>query len=216
MKVIKVGLSAFETRKIIKKCSSKELDKRFIDCLWEYVIFNKNINRSFVTCPFCNENHSFHKMYNLKNSKECKLIYNYKGAEVKVGNSMMFIVSGDGKMMYEIPDLYFHFFYEHNLVPKDTFKNIVIHGIKPGTDEYFEKIKKYFLNRKERELIKKNKLIVKGINCSICEREIQGEIAYRVTEKCNEKISSYICYPNIDSTEEIKYKYICYMCGHYV
>lgn len=145
MKHVKIRISSLGVQKIIEKKNSQMADREFLECLWNYVIFSKNVNRTFISCPFCNENHSFHKIYNFKNSKECKLIYSYNGTTVKVGNSIMYIVSEDMKVLYEVPDLYFHFFAEHNMIPREFFRKAVIYGVKPGTKQYYESTKEIFL-----------------------------------------------------------------------
>ena len=105
-------------------------------------------------CPFCNENHSFHKIHNFedcKKSKLRKLRYNYKDTTVKVGNAIMYIVSENKKTIYEVPDLFYHFFAEHNMVPREFFRKAVIYGVKPGTNQYYEYIKVQFLNNAEKK-----------------------------------------------------------------
>ncbi|MBD5088424.1 MAG: hypothetical protein HDT30_06365 [Clostridiales bacterium] len=149
MKYVKIKLSALGMRKIVAKKNSDRVDKAFLECLCNYVIFSKNVNRTFISCPFCNENHSFRKIYNVEDCNEgklCKLIYSYKETRVKVGNSIMYIVSEDGKVLYEVPDLFFHFFAEHNMIPREFFRKAVIYGVKPGTSQYCEYIKEEFLN----------------------------------------------------------------------
>ena len=158
MKYVKVKLSALGMRKIIAKKNSDRVDEAFLECLWNYVIVSKNVNRTFISCPFCNENHSFRKIYDFENSNKCKLIYSYQDVRIKVGNSIMFIVSEDGKVVYEVPDLFFHFFAEHNMVPKEFFRKAVIYGVKPGTSQYYECIKEKFLNDAERKFVQEKKL----------------------------------------------------------
>ncbi len=138
MKYVKVKLSSLGLRKIIAKKNGDKADEAFLECLWNYVVFSKRVNRTFVSCPFCNENHSFHKIYNFKDSKKCKLIYSNKDDTVKVGNSIIYIISEDGKVLYEVPDLFFHFFAEHNMIPRESFRKTVIYGVKPGTSKYYE------------------------------------------------------------------------------
>lgn len=86
----------------------------------------------FISCPFCNENHSFKRIYDIENVNKCKLVYHYQDLRIKVGNSVMYIVSEDKKVCYEVPDLYFHFFVEHNMVPRESFRKAVIYGVKPN------------------------------------------------------------------------------------
>lgn len=152
MKYVKVKLSALGMWRIIAKKNGDREDEDFLKCLWNYVIYGKNVNRLFVSCPFCNDNHSFGKIYNIKNVNKCKLVYTYQDFRIKVGNSIMYIVSEDKKVCYEVPDLYFHFFAEHNMVPRESFRKAVIYGVKPGTSQYYECIKEKLLNDTAREL----------------------------------------------------------------
>lgn len=210
MKVIKVKLSKLGMKRIIEtKTNIDYIDKKFQECLWKYAIYSKNINRCFVSCPFCNGNNSFRKMSNFKGSKTCKLIYSYEGAMIKVGNAIMFIVSEDGKLIYEVPDLYLHFFIEHNMVPNKKFKNAVIYGLKPETEQYYECIKKFLFNKN------KEKRIIENKKCSFCGELFQGQIAYKVDPDYKNVITSYESYSQTFLSNKLECKYICYRCGHY-
>lgn len=215
MKVIKVKLSAWGIQRIIDRKNSENKDMNFIQCLWKYAVFSKNMNRTFISCPFCNDNHSFKKIYDVTNYTKCNLIYAYQDAIIKVGNSMMFIVSENGKLVYMIPDLYFHFFVEHNMIPKEKFRNAVLYGVKPGTEEYFNYIQGIFLNTQEKKLMSKNKLIISGRRCRFCKTELQGKIAYRILDDYKNQICSYNQQINSKILDGSKYRYICYKCGHY-
>ena len=137
MKCIKVKLSWMGVKKIVSLRGSSA-DKIFLDSLWKYAIYAQNVNRIFVSCPYCNKNHSFKKMYNYKDSQYCKLEYSNKDVTIKLGNAMMYIFREDGKVLYEVPDLFYHFFAEHNMIPKESFREAVLKGVKPGTRRYHE------------------------------------------------------------------------------
>ena len=140
MKFIKVKLSWMGVRKIVSS-QGNSVDKYFLDNLWEYAVCAYNVNRIFVSCPYCNKNHSFKKIYNYKDSQYCKLEYCNKDVTIKLGNAMMYIFTEDGKVLYEVPDLFYHFFAVHNMIPKKKFREAVINGIKPGTTQYHDYMK---------------------------------------------------------------------------
>lgn len=173
--------------------SSQERDYGFLNALWKYVLFAKNISRILPNCIICNKQEEF--------------VYEGFGGIKKVGNGIMYI-PGYKDNIYLAPDILFHYFYSHNIIPTPMFKDIVIHASKPDTNEYKEIVREVYCST--------NRCgnVWKSIRCSWCGEIFEGIIAFRIGRNINkvriyhEKISDKIF-------RREKYVGICLKCLHY-
>lgn len=173
--------------------SSEEKDYDFLNTLWEYVLFSKNVTRTLPTCTICNE----------------KGVFKYEGlgGVKKVGNGMMYIPI-TSKEVYMVPDILFHYFYSHNAIPTLIFKDAILHGYKPNTKQYRDIVKEVY------DPNAKHSILWKNVRCSHCGEMFEGSIAFRISKRrgnvriFHEKIYHKLLYGE-------KYVGVCLKCLNY-
>lgn len=128
----------------------KKKDTEFLDALWQYVLFSKSVSRKLPFCIFCHEHGKF--------------TFEGFGGIKKVGGGLMYIPV-DNDQLYIIPDIIFHYFYMHRISPTKKFRSAVIHGLKPTSEQYTEKIKTFY---------KSKTILWSHIMCPRCGESIEG------------------------------------------
>ncbi len=192
MKIVKIDKNNIQL--IVQNIQSiEEKDYKFLNALWEYVLFSKNVSRTLPMCTICSE----------------KGVFKYEGLGgiKKVGNGLMYIPITE-KEVYIVPDILFHYFYSHNAIPTLIFKNAVLYGYKTNTDQYREIIRKVYDANDEHSILWKN------IRCSNCGNTFKGSIAFRISKsKGNVKMFHEKFYHKILYGE--KYVGVCIKCLQY-
>lgn len=170
-----------------------EKDQEFLDSLWKYVLFSKNISRILPTCVICKKHGEFE--------------YEGLGGIKKVGNGIMYIPITE-QVVYAVPDILFHYFFIHNVKPTETFRHAVLHSYKPNTNQYREIVKDiFYLNNKQNKAIK-------SIRCSNCGETFEGFIAYKLCRRRgNVQVYKDRLVNKIFNKE--KYVGVCIKCLHY-
>lgn len=172
---------------------SEEKDYEFLNDLWEYVLFSKNVTRTLPMCKICSGKGTFE--------------YEGLGGIKKVGNGEMYIPITE-KEVYVVPDILFHYFYSHNAIPTSTFRNAVLHGHKPDTNQYRKIVREVYDSNG------KYGILWKSIRCSYCGEIFEGSISFRISKhKGNvrmfrENFFSKILYGQ-------RYVGVCLKCLHY-
>ena len=144
--------------------SSEEKDQEFLNSLWKYVLFSENFTRILPTCVICNKHGEF------------EFDYEGLGGIKRVGNGIMHIPITEQEV-YAVPDVLFHYFFTHNAKPTEMFRNAVLHGYKPNTNQYREIVKKNYYLKEKRSKAKK------GIKCPNCGKAFEGFIAYKLSRR---------------------------------
>lgn len=189
MKQIKIGKGNINLI-MDKKEICKEIDMEFLNALWQYVLFSRNESRTAPFCEICYEHGKF--------------MFEGFGGIKKVGNGNMFIPIKDNKL-YIIPDIIFHYFYIHNAKPSSEFRESVIYGVKPDSEEYAEKIKPFYKPRTSFEAM--------HIKCPHCGMPLESEIAYAKGNSGN--VTVYQKKGRMQYREE-EFVDICFNCLHYI
>lgn len=171
--------------------SFEEKDYEFLNALWEYVLFSKNVSRTLPMCTICSELGEF--------------TYEGFGGIKKVGNGMMYIPITE-KEVYIVPDILFHYFYSHNAIPTSIFKNAVLYGYKPDTNQYREIIREVYCSGRNNAW--------ESIRCSYCREIFEGSINFRISKNRGEvRLYHKKFYHQILYRE--KYVGVCLKCLHY-
>ena len=100
-------------------------DIKFLNALWQYVLFGRDSwLRIMPICRigFCNLDFTFQGLGGMKRI-ELGWIY----------------IPVDNDKLYVIPDIVFHYFYVNRIAPSKKFRNAVIYGAKPKSEEYIAK-----------------------------------------------------------------------------
>ena len=170
---------------------NEKINNEFINALWKYVLFSRNVSRTMPSCKIC------HKLD----------VFEYEGfgGIKEVGNGVMCIPSEAGDV-YIIPDILFHYFYSHNLMPTKMFRDAVINGPKPDTQQYGELIREAYC------LYKKRVQSWKHINCSCCGEPFEGTMAYVIGRK---RKSIHLYHEKFYHGIFRKDVGVCFNCLHY-
>ena len=91
-------------------------DTKFLNALWQYVLFGRD---------------SW-----LRIKPICKI--GFCGRK-RIGTGWIYIPVDNDKL-YVMPDSVFHYFYVHRIAPSKKFRNAVIYGAKPESEEYIAKV----------------------------------------------------------------------------
>ncbi len=67
------------------------------------------------------------------------------GGIKRLGNRVMYIPMNDNEL-YVVPEIIFHYFYVHKMLPVQKFRDAVFSGPKPESDRYIEMVKPYYYN----------------------------------------------------------------------
>lgn len=174
----------------------KKRDIEFLDSLWEYVLFSKNVSRILPFCKICHEHGKF--------------IFEGKGGIKKVGDGLMYIPI-DNEQLYVIPDIMFHYFYVHKLMPTKIFRDAVMYEAKPKSEQYIRKVKPYY--EPEITHMKGNKV------CSCCGKVFDGTLGFRKGNEGSVTVFRQNFFDKVfmkDRKEEKDLYMICYNCLHHV
>ncbi len=173
--------------------SCDEKDQEFLNSLWKYVLFSKNVSRILPTCVVCKKHGEFE--------------YEGLGGIKKVGNGIMYIPITEQEV-YTVPDILFHYFFIHNLKPTESFRYAVLHGHKPNTCQYREILKEIIC------LSEKRSKAINSIKCSNCGEIFEGFIAYKVSRRKGDVRVYKDRFVNKMLNKE-KYIGVCIKCLHY-
>lgn len=143
MKVINIPDENIESLMVNSK--EEEKDWLFLNRLWKFVLYSKNISRTLPTCRYCGAKGEF--------------CFEGFGGLKKVGNGVMYIP--DAENLYIIPDIVFHYLFVHDMQPTDMFRNMIFSALEPETEEYIEKIKKVYYSQEKLLEYEKNVIIAK-------------------------------------------------------
>jgi|GEM_PF-3092262 len=180
--------------------SMSNISQKFIDCLWEYVIYARVDRRTLFKCPYC------------ESIEKSKIIYSYKGAIKKIGNTTIKVISSDLKTVYSSNDAIFHYCIEHNFEPPKDFVDSVIYGPKPESELYCSYMKNYYA-----DMIKAFKRD-HNRKCNKCGEPFFGYIAYQVNDLNKDdypKLRSYSVIEGNPIRDNLNYMAVCYNCWHY-
>ncbi len=163
-------------------------DIAFLNALWQYVLKSRNISRMVPTCKICHQHGEF--------------TFEGFGGIKKIGDGVMFIPIGN-KEMYITSDIVFHYFYIHGLAPTQKFREAVLFGAKPQSEEYAKMVKRYYKNRIP--------IVDKSLKCPYCGKKFKGDIGFA---KGNE--GDVVIHHNTLNylRSEPEWMMICYKCLH--
>lgn len=166
-------------------------DNEFINALWQYVLYSNHVSRILPVCEICDR---------------FEFVFEGFGGIKKVGNGLMYIPVSEEEI-YVIKDITFHYFYIHNKVPTQKFRNAVIYGPKPESDQYSKIVETFYKSNIEDKVIWEHK------KCMYCKKPFVGTFAFRKGSK-RKNISNYEenC---LDKILPRKYIGICLHCLHY-
>lgn len=172
---------------------SRKRDSEFLNALWQYVLCSKEVSRMLPYCEICHIRGKF-KFEGL-------------GGIKRIGNRVMYIPVSDNEL-YVVPEILFHYFYVHKMLPVQKFKDAVLSGPKPESDQYVEMIKPYYYTF-DRYIGGR-----KGI-CSNCGKELKGDLIY--SKGRNKSVAVYreplvdVLFPGDGGPFTV----LCYYCLHY-
>ena len=172
---------------------SRKRDSEFLNALWQYVLCSKEITRILPFCKICHERGKFK--------------FEGFGGIKRLGNRVMYIPMNDNEL-YVVPEIVFHYFYVHKMLPVQKFKEAVLSGPKPESDQYVEMIKPYYYT------FDKYIACWEG-RCSNCGKELKGDLIY--LKGRNKRVSVYreplldVLFPGDGGTFIV----LCYHCLHY-
>ena len=172
---------------------SRKRDSEFLNALWQYVLCSKEITRMLPFCEICHERGKF-KFEGL-------------GGIKRLGNRVMYIPINDSEL-YIVPEILFHYFYVHKMLPAPKFRDAVLSGPKPESDRYIDMVKPYYYNF--------DKYIgCRGGICSNCGKELEGDLIY--SKGRNKSVAVYwepildVLFPNKNVTT---FTVLCCHCLH--
>lgn len=163
-------------------------DYKFLNSLWQYVLYSKSVSRRLPVCEMCGIQGDFK-------------FEGYNGIK-KVGGGMMYIPIGENKI-YAISDMMFHYFFIHNMVPTKEFRRAVIEEIKPPQSEYANLVKELYIAKMEPLNTK--------MKCKYCGRPYIGTTVYRKGSKKKEVVI-YDERRRSKLFNKEKYLKMCYYC----
>lgn len=178
------------------ECRNRRQDVKFLNALWQYVLYSKNVSRIVPFCKTCHEHGKF--------------TFEGLGGIKKVGDGMMYIPI-NVEELYIIPDIVFHYFYIHKVRPTKRFRDAVINESKPDSAQYIDQIELYY----------KPKIIYErgDIVCPCCGKIFYGSLGFTKGEGkdvtvFHKKFIKRLF--NRDKSEKEELIRICYNCLHYV
>lgn len=168
----------------------EEKDWMFLNRLWKFVLYSKNISRTLPTCIYCGSKGEF--------------CFEGFGGSKKVGNGVMYIP--DAENLYIIPDIVYHYLFVHDMQPTDMFRNMIFSAPEPETEEYIEKIKNVYYEQET--------LLEYDKKCDYCKKKFSGGIVYK-QRKNKPKVK--ICHPHnlLIGKWDNKYIGLCASCFHF-
>lgn len=175
---------------------NRKRDSEFLNALWQYVLFSKRISRRLPYCEICHIHGKF--------------TFEGLGGIKKVGDGLMYIPINDNEL-YIVPDIIFHYFYTHKMLPTQKFKSAVLSGPKPESERYIEIVKPYYYtfdNDMGWRLV-----------CSNCGKELKGNVIYSKGQ--SKSVAVYreplldILFPTIKVAKVNEFTILCYHCLHY-
>ena len=172
------------------------IDQEFLEALWQYVLYSRNISRIAPECKICSSqgNHG-------------DFTFEGFGGIKKVGNGVVYIpISKDE--LYIIPDAVYHYFYVHNIVPVLEFRNAVVYGVKPDNMQYIEIVKSIYVPENQLDNSWEH------IKCDCCGNSFNGCIAYRIGDK-KRNVKVYQASKRKKMFHKDKYIGVCFECMHY-
>ena len=175
---------------------SRKRDTEFLNALWQYVLFSKRISRRLPYCEKCHIHGKF--------------TFEGLGGIKKVGDGLMYIPINDNEL-YIVPDIIFHYFYTHKMLPTQKFKSAVLSGPKPESERYIEIVKPYYYTF--------DNDIGWRLVCSNCGKELKGNVIYSKGQ--SKSVAVYreplldILFPTIKVAKVNEFTILCYHCLHY-
>ena len=172
---------------------SRKRDKKFLNALWRYVLCSKEVSRMLPYCEICHERGKF--------------TFEGLGGMKKVGDGLMYIPINDNEL-YIVPDILFHYFFKHKMLPAQKFKDAVLSSPKPESEQYIEMIKPYYYS------FDKYIGCREGI-CTNCGKELKGDLIY--IKGHNKSVAVHwepfwdVLFPGNNGTTFIV---LCYNCLH--
>ena len=171
-------------------------DTKFLNALWQYVLFGRDSwlrIKPICKIGFCDNDFTFQGL----------------GGRKRIGTGWIYIPVDNDKL-YVMPDSVFHYFYVHRIAPSKKFRNAVIYGAKPESEEYIAKVKPFY--RLEDVMGYENNAI-----CKYCGKPLLGDWAFMKGHQGNVKIYRDSFWKELIKPDDTPpgWVFLCYNCLHY-